>query len=117
MPKLQFKDNCCVCFSTYNNAILGMAQDVMYAQGYDCIVTGGLEGTHGIYSGHYRNMALDFRVHHIPSDRRGLVYDALCLRFGCDPANGLGTTYDVMWESQGKPQEHFHIEVNCTVRK
>ena len=116
MPQLLFKDNVTVTFSVYNNSILDLAKQVMWDFGYDCVVTGGLEGTHGLYSAHYRGMALDFRVHHIPFDRRGLVYDALCTAFGCNPANGLGTTYDVIWEAQGKPHEHYHIEVNATVK-
>ena len=115
MPELLFKDNVTVTFSVYNNHIIGLVKKVMWEFGYDCVVTGGLEGTHGLYSAHYRGMGLDFRSQHIPVGMRGLVYDNLCTTFGCDP-NGIGTTYDVLWESRGKPNEHFHVEINCVVK-
>jgi hypothetical protein len=115
MPRLLFKDNVSVTFSVYNNHILDLVTKVMFDFGLDCVVTGGLEGTHGLYSAHYRGMALDFRSQHIPSPKRGLVYDTLCTQFGCDHT-GKGTTYDVLWEAIGKPNEHFHIEVNCIVK-
>ena len=115
MPLLLFKDNVTVTFSVYNNNILDIVKKVMWDYGFDCVVTGGLEGTHGIYSAHYRAMGLDFRSQHIPVGKRGLVYDALCTALGCDHT-GKGTTYDVLWENQGKPNEHFHVEINATVK-
>lgn len=115
MPNLLFKDNTSVTFSVYVNNILREVTKVMFSFGYDCIVTGGIEGTHGVYSAHYHGMALDFRSQHIPLDRRGLVFDALCKTFGCD-AKGHGTTYDVIWENQGTPNEHYHVEINCIVK-
>lgn len=114
-PQLLFKDNVSVTFSVYVNHILHEVSKVMTQFGYDTVVTGGIEGTHGTYSAHYRGMALDFRSQHIPYAKRGLVYDTLCKNFGCDHA-GKGTTYDVLWENQGTPNEHFHVEINCTVK-
>jgi hypothetical protein len=116
MNFLLFKDNVTVCFSVYVNHILRQVQDIMFQFGVDCVVTGGIEGTHSAYSAHYRNMALDFRTHHIPQAKRGLIFDTLCKAFDCDH-NGKGTTYDVLWESQGTPHEHYHVEQNAVVEK
>jgi hypothetical protein len=115
MPNLLFKDNVTVTFSVYVNDILHTVTKIMFDFGVDCVVTGGIEGTHGLYSAHYHGMALDFRSQHIPIGKRGLVFDALCLAFSCDH-NGHGTTYDVLWENQGKPNEHYHVEINCIVK-
>lgn len=110
MPKLLFKDNVSVCFSVYNQAILAAAQVVFAQFGYDCIVTGGMDGVHSLYSAHYRNMALDFRTNHVPPEKRGLIFDVL--------VKALPTpTFDVLWEDRGKPNEHIHCEVNCTVQE
>lgn len=116
MPALLFKDNVSVTFSVYVNNILQEVSKIMFNFGVDCIVTGGIDGTHGIYSAHYRAMALDFRSQHIPLAKRGLVFDSICTAFGCDHS-GKGTTYDVLWENQGLPNEHFHVEQNAVIER
>lgn len=95
--------------------IMDKVEQVLDKFGYNTIISGGLEGTHGPRSAHYRNMALDFRTHHISKQAQEGVYLALCEAFGADPTSGLGTTYDVLWEAKGTPHDHWHIEVNMRV--
>lgn len=116
MPELKFKQNCTVCFSRANLAILEKAKRVFFRMGYDCIVTGGLEGNHSENSWHYRNAALDFGVKHIPQDKREAVKLELFEEFGCSP-RGIGQYYDVFYESIGTDNEHFHCEDDPKARR
>ena len=117
MPELTFKDNVTVCFSVNNQAILEKAKRVFFQLGYDCHVTGGLEGNHSQKSFHYRNAALDFGVKHIPADQRETVKKALCGEFGCRYPGGIGPNYDVLHEAQGTDNEHIHIEEDVKARR
>ena len=117
MPDLSFKLNTTITFSTYNLRILEKAKAVFFRMGYDCIVTGGLEGNHMATSFHYRNMALDFRSTHIPADEREAVHKALCLEFGTAYPSGVGANYDVFLEGKGTTYEHYHCEADEKQRR
>ena len=70
--------------------------------GVDPVVTVGIEGTHRLGSEHYTGLALDFRMHHVPHDRREALVAAI--------REALGPDFDVLWESVGTEQEHVHVE-------
>lgn len=72
------------------------------AIGVDPVVTVGIEGVHSMGSEHYTGLALDFRMHHVPVDRREALVAAI--------REALGPDFDVLWESVGTPNEHLHIE-------
>ena len=76
--------------------------EVYYSFGYPCVVTSGLDGKHKSKSLHYVGKALDFRTHIIPNGKEEELRDAVAKR--------LGTNFDVLFESEGKPWEHLHAE-------
>ena len=71
--------------------------------GLECVITSACGGKHGRGSLHYVGLALDFRTKTIKETRakRRLVRD---LR------RALGRQYDVLLESEGKRNEHLHVE-------
>lgn len=68
----------------------------------ECWITTGIDGVHKVASDHYRGDALDFRVHNIPQEKRGLILEAIRV--------SLGEDYDVLHEYIGTENEHFHVQ-------
>jgi hypothetical protein len=60
-------------------------------------------GCHARFSKHYMNLALDFRMHDIPSDKRDELVAAI--------KKALGERFLVLWEDAGTTNEHLHIEL------
>ena len=71
--------------------------------GYECVVTSGIEGTHSWSSEHYKGDALDYRSKHITHQvDKGLILDTL--------REALGQDFDILIESVGTANEHYHVE-------
>jgi len=69
----------------------------------DCIVTAISDGKHKRGSAHCTGRAADLRSHHLPDlAEKHDVLEMIRTR--------LGVEWDVLFEAQGTPGEHFHIE-------
>jgi hypothetical protein len=66
-------------------------------------VTSANDSTHMTGSKHYINMAIDLRSQDLSVQQKDIVFKALQ-----DRLHPMG--YDVILESRGKQNEHFHIE-------
>jgi len=78
-------------------------EDTFTAEGVDLVFTSGVDGKHGYRSKHYRGDAVDVRSKHLrllPTKLK--VLNSI--------REILGTSYDVILEDEGQPNEHYHIE-------
>lgn len=72
----------------------------------ELVVSGGKEGKHTRGSEHYTLLAVDLRTKNL-----GTSYDRNPARLACEELQDrLGPDYDVIFESEGKDQEHCHVE-------
>jgi len=76
-----------------------IVRDVYRNAGHKCRLTSGGEGEHSPKSLHYRGLALDFGILHVPRRERQAVADAL--------ATALADEFDVVYRD-GK--NHIHVE-------
>lgn len=67
----------------------------------ECWITSCTDSTHGTQSRHYLGLAIDLRVHNIPPQQRGDIFNELKKR--------LTDEFVVLWEYRGEPREHYHI--------
>lgn len=75
----------------------------------DMFVTSCNDSVHAKGSAHYTDEAADFRLHHLqPADKHRLA-DALKAR--------LGSTFTVLIEDEGLPNEHLHCQVAIAFRR
>ena len=82
---------------------LDQAQGIFQSHGKDCVVTSARDTGHCDHSQHYKGLAVDLRSRHIQyTTEKVEVLGALKAI--------LGHEYQVIFENEGKPQEHFHIE-------
>lgn len=65
-------------------------------------VTSALDGKHKKGSLHSKGLALDFRTKHIPREHLHPLVTSI--------KEALGPEFDVILESEGKTNEHVHIE-------
>lgn len=70
--------------------------------GHDAIVTSANDGVHSPGSLHYANLALDFRIKHVPKEQWVRISEML--------AHALGDGYDVLLESPETENAHIHVE-------
>lgn len=68
----------------------------------DMLITSGNDSKHKTGSKHYSDEALDFRTKHLTKDQKHKLVAEVKRRLGKD--------YDVILESEGKVNEHLHIE-------
>jgi hypothetical protein len=77
----------------------------------DCVLTSGdepLTKHHGhpvagdTVDPHYLGKAADFSVHGVPAAKRQHLVDMI--------EQDLGPEFVVLWESQGTPNEHLHVQ-------
>lgn len=88
--------------SEWTYPVVFHAGRVWAINGHTLMVTSIVTGDHGPVSFHYNYRAIDLRIHDIPQLMRpGVVRDL---------AAHLGRPYQVIWEDQGKPNEHVHVE-------
>mgnify|MGYP000034587546 CR=1 FL=1 len=76
-----------------------VAATIIMDEGFEAVVTSGVEGTHGTGSFHYLGLGVDLRTKHIPIGRRAFIRDRI--------ARALGSEYDVLLENA---PAHLHIE-------
>jgi hypothetical protein len=69
----------------------------------DLLITSANDRTHMINSKHYSDRALDLRCQDFNRD----VLQAFLAELRRD----LGTTYTVLWEDAGTPNEHLHLQL------
>jgi hypothetical protein len=100
MPLLKFKSTvivpkvCIIAAAVVNAAnVLGLP---------DMLVTSGNDSTHKKGSKHYEDKALDFRTKHLKREQKHALATGVRARLGLD--------YDVILESEGKVNEHLHVE-------
>ena len=67
-------------------------------------VTSGNDSTHKTGSRHYTNEAVDFRTKNMTKTNK--------MAFIIKMQERLGPKYLVLLESEGKAQEHLHVEVD-----
>jgi hypothetical protein len=69
----------------------------------DCVVTSSrYADRHGNKSRHYSGLAVDLRTHGLLTAQVNAIVVAL--------RHELGPDYDVLFEAEGTPSEHIHIE-------
>lgn len=85
------------------NYALDVVVRVLGKYGRMATLTSGTDGEHGESSLHYLGMALDFRTKDIEkvNDKRAMIAEVRAI---------LGRDYDVIFEDEGRPNEHLHIE-------
>ena len=81
---------------------LDIITDVMDRYGYHCVLTSGRDKGHSNYSHHYKGLAIDVRSKHVTPEQKIIVLHAI--------RAALGIEHQVILESVGKLNEHFHIE-------
>lgn len=70
---------------------------------YETVITSLKDGTHSPGSWHYSGWAADLRSKHVgATDRKNIILENL--------RSTLGAQWEVILESLGKPNEHYHIE-------
>lgn len=79
------------------------AKGVLNDAGYRCVVTALWDGIHSENSFHHYGMGVDIRSNEIrTTPQKKEVRDRI--------QNRLGGEFDVLYESPGTANEHFHIE-------
>lgn len=81
-------------------AIINAANQIGLSQ--DIVITSGNDSTHMKGSKHYSDEALDVRTKTLTTIQKHLLKDTVKKR--------LGAGYDVILESEGKDNEHLHVE-------
>ena len=88
---------------------LGVADEVYKMFGQDCWITSINDGVHlgapvwgDSLNPHMLGKAVDLRTQNIPAERRGALYHYL--------KDALGSSFVCLFEHQGLPQEHIHIQ-------
>jgi len=70
-------------------------------RGQSLTITSANDGTHMPGSLHYQGLALDFRTKDVTLDKQRLFEEVKA---------ALGRQFDVIFEDQGGPNEHMHVE-------
>jgi hypothetical protein len=66
-----------------------------------CTITSCNDSVHSTNSLHYNGLALDFRTKDYTQDKQQLLAEIIV---------ALGAEFDVLLESEGKDNEHLHVE-------
>lgn len=91
-------------------------EDCYFTFGCDCILTSGDEESTkhqgrpvagDLRDPHYMGKAADFSIKLVPVDKRQGLVDMI--------ENDLGPDFVVLWESQGTPNEHIHVQLGHVV--
>src|SRR3990167_10219436 len=82
--------------------ILSAAANTAHELGISITVTSGNDSTHMTGSKHYTNAALDFRTKDMPKVTKTTFIATMAKRLGPD--------YQCILESEGKMNEHLHVE-------
>lgn len=79
-----------------------VAEGAYREMGLDCRMAHGIDGAHMRASEHYTGLAVDLTIQTVPLEKR----EGLRVRL----VVALGGDFDVLWEAQGTPNEHLHVE-------
>lgn len=81
-----------------------MVHSIYDKYGYDCIITSLNDSVHSQNSKHFSGDGVDFRTKHITDSQTKIeILREIMLNL---TFNG----YDVLFESEGKDNEHLHVE-------
>ena|SRR5688572_28939417 len=95
-----------VTFKTITPALLHILRALQRADSYfpeDMIITSVNDGKHAVNSAHYRDEAVDIRCNDRPKHVDMVLVDYL--------KDLLGPSFLVLYESEGTPNEHIHIQL------
>ena len=70
-------------------------------KGASCTITSVNDSKHSEHSLHYKGRALDIRTHDFEGDKHQLLHEL---------KEALGPEFDVVFEGEGTPNEHMHVE-------
>lgn len=101
---MRLKEN--VKFGNVHSAIsvaMIICNEIFIKHAYEFIVTSFNDSTHSTNSLHYKDAAFDLRSKHIPSEEEKLEILQ-------EMKESLTTDFDVLYESQAKDNQHYHIE-------
>lgn len=73
------------------------AQHIYSEKGYGLVITSLLDGKHSANSLHYKGLAVDLRIRHLPQGTANVITHEL--------SEALGSEYDVILED-----DHIHVE-------
>ena len=79
-----------------------IVDQVMQKAGQEALITSLNDARHSKTSLHYAGAAVDLRSKWFQYPGEVLV--------ACKDALGNNPDFDMIWESQGQPNEHFHLE-------
>lgn len=77
-------------------------QRVWTMHGFEGTITSSMDGQHMHNSKHYYGLAEDYRTHDLPDRCKHAMFDEV--------REILGVDYQVIFEGEGTPNEHLHIE-------
>ena len=88
--------------------LFGLLDRLWAEYNVECVITAANDGKHKTGSLHYSDDALDVRSKNLPTEQ---AKQDILSRL----QHELGGDYDVLFEFQGQPNEHFHIEFDPKV--
>lgn len=97
-------------------SIFSIVSSVFHEFGKECVITSAHDGVHkghkeylegsralGVVSRHYLDQAIDLRSKHLfDSMQKHFLWNSLIEK--------LGSKYRVLFENEGKDNEHFHVQ-------
>lgn len=89
---------------TMLNALYAADLEKLVGQPEDLVITSGNDSTHAANSRHYTDEALDVRS-------KTFINEATKEQFRVTLEANLGPQFRVLHESNGTPNEHYHIQV------
>jgi len=93
----------------FGNPVLAMCfgamvvESVFQRHGFECVVTSCNDSVHMEGSKHYTNEAFDVRSKHLPDAATKLIIFT-------EIKEALTKDFDFIFENEGTPNEHFHLE-------
>lgn len=81
-------------------------KDVFAEEGFDCVMTAGIDGKHVSGSCHYYGGAGDFRINHVPVDKHPIILKKCQDRLGADYFVQLEVDH---LHAQWKPQATYGV--------
>ena len=99
-----------VRFKAFNFSLLTILDTLVWLDAHkvtgqpeDIVITSANDSTHKANSKHYSNEALDVRSKSFDADARAAFIAAL--------KRELGEAFTVLYEGDGTPNQHFHVQV------
>lgn len=82
--------------------IFSLLSNLFAQHGRECVITSANDSKHAVESKHYKDLAIDIRSKHLLDSlqKHGMASEL---------KRQLGNDYQVLFEYEGEPNEHFHI--------